>query len=164
MQRCAVLCPGFAKHEGAAGKIERGQTVAAREFCLWRAPVEPAGNHQVQNEPEVASCCDRDSLADSPEFAHDTALRICEWRLRGSKQERARQSNAFKRLREDAWFECSDVGGDIRQFRHAYQLAGCACGFATSLFTMERNRRPDSSVRRPTQEGRPTSTRSDVGY
>jgi hypothetical protein len=28
----------------------------------------------------------------------------------------------------------SDVGGDIRQFRHTYQLAGCTRNFATSLF------------------------------
>jgi len=103
--------------------------------------VEPASNHQVQDEPEIAFYSNRDALADSPEFAHDAALRICEWRLDGSKQERARQSNALKRLPEDAWFECSDVGGDIRQFRHAYQLAGCACAFATSLFTMEKNNR-----------------------
>jgi len=93
--------------------------------------VEPAGNHQVQDEPEIAFYSDSDALPDSPEFAHDTALHIGEWRLGGSKQERARQSNALKGLREDAWFECSDVGGDIRQFRHAYQLAGCACAFAT---------------------------------
>jgi hypothetical protein len=101
--------------------------------------VKPAGNHQVQGEPEIAFYSDRDALADSPEFAHDTALRIGEWRLGGSKQERARHSNALKRLREDAWFECSDVGSDIRQFRHAYQLAGCGCAFATSLSIMEKN-------------------------
>ena len=103
--------------------------------------MDPAGNHQVQNEPEFAFYSDRDALADSPEFAHDTALHICEWRLDGSKQERVRQSNALERFREDAWFEWSDVGGDIRQFRHAYQLAGCAWAFATSLFTMEKNKR-----------------------
>ena len=101
--------------------------------------MEPAGNHQVQGEPEIAFYSDGDALADSPEFAHDTALHIGEWRLGGSKQERARHSNALKRLREDAWFECSDVGSDIRQFRHAYQLAGCGCAFATSLSIMEKN-------------------------
>jgi len=101
--------------------------------------VEPAGNHQVQGEPEIAFYSDRDALADSPEFAHDTALHMCEWGLGGSKQERARQASALKRLREDAWFKCSDVGSDIRQFRHAYQLAGCGYGFATSLSMMEKN-------------------------
>ena len=101
--------------------------------------MEPAGNHQVQDEPEIAFDSDRDTLADSPEFAHDTALSIGERWLDGSKQKRGFDSNALKRLPEDAWFECSDIGGDIRQFRHAYQLAGCGYGFATSLFMMEKN-------------------------
>jgi hypothetical protein len=35
------------------------------------------------------------------------------------------QSDLFERLADDAWLECADVGGDIRQLRHAYQLA---CG------------------------------------
>jgi hypothetical protein len=100
--------------------------------------VEPAGNHQVQDEPEIAFYSDRDALADSPDFAHDTALRIGERWLGGSKQERGLDSNALKRLAEDAWFECSDVGGDIRQLRHVYQLAGCAYGFATALYEAPR--------------------------
>jgi hypothetical protein len=36
------------------------------------------------------------------------------------------------RLAYDARFEGADVCGDIRQFRHAYQLAGRGRTFATS--------------------------------
>jgi hypothetical protein len=93
--------------------------------------VQPASNHQVQHQPEVALHSNRDSLADSPQFADDAALHIRYWGLRRSKQKRACQSHSFDRLRDDARFECSDVGGDIRQFRHAYQLAGRTCAFAT---------------------------------
>src|SRR5713101_4596486 len=134
MQRCAVLCAGFGKHERAAGKIEGCQTLAARQLCVWRPPVQPASNHQVQHQPEIALYSNRNSLADSPQLAHDAALHIRNRGLRGSKQKGARQPHSIDRLCDDARFECKDVGGDIRQFRHADQLAGRACAFATSFF------------------------------
>jgi hypothetical protein len=88
----------------------------------------------VQHQPKIAFHSDRDSLADSPQFAHDAALHTCNRWLCGSKQKRARKPHSIDRLRDDAWFERGDVRGDIRHFRHAYQLAGCAGAFATSLF------------------------------
>jgi hypothetical protein len=54
--------------------------------------------------------------------------------LRRSKQKRAHQPHALERLRNDARFERENVCGNIREFRHAYQLAGGACVFATWLF------------------------------
>jgi len=88
----------------------------------------------VQHEPEVAFYSNRDSLADSAQFAHNPAFHTRERRLYGSKQKRARQSHSVDRLPHNAWFECADIGGDIRQLRHAYQLARRTRVFATSLF------------------------------
>jgi hypothetical protein len=73
-------------------------------------------------------------LADSPQFAHDAAFHIRNGGFRGSKQKGTRQSHSLNRLSDDARFECSDVGGDIRQFRHAYQLAGRACALQRQFF------------------------------
>jgi inhibitor of KinA len=134
-----VLRAGFGKRERAVGKIESSQAVAARQLCFWRPPVQAARNHQVQDEPEIAFHSDRDSLADSTQFAHNAAFDIRKGRLGGAKQKGAGQSNSFERLRKDASFECRDVGGDIRQLRHACQLAGRACIFASSLFAIEKN-------------------------
>jgi len=85
--------------------------------------VQPAGNHQVQHEPEVTFYSYRDSLADSSQFAHDAAFHFDKGWLCGSKQKRARQSYSLDRLRKDAWLERCEVGGNIRQFRHAHQIA-----------------------------------------
>src|SRR6266481_4632393 len=63
IQRCSVLCTRFGKHERTAGKIESRQTPAARELRSWDLPVQPAGNHQVQHQPEIAFYSNRDSLA-----------------------------------------------------------------------------------------------------
>jgi hypothetical protein len=92
--------------------------------------VQPAGNHQVQHQPQIAFYSNRDTLADSPQFAHDAALHIRNGRLCGSKQKRARQAHSLDGLRDDAFLECTDIGGDIRQFRHAYQHAGRTRVFA----------------------------------
>jgi hypothetical protein len=41
---------------------------------------------------------------------------IRNWRLYGSKQKSAGESHTLDRLSHEAWFKCTDVGGDIRQF------------------------------------------------
>jgi hypothetical protein len=84
--------------------------------------VQPAGNHQVQHQPQVAFHTNRDSLTDSPQLAHDSSLHIGNWWLYGSKQEGARQPNAFDWLPNDPWFECTDISGYVWQFRHRYQI------------------------------------------
>ena len=66
------------------------------------------------------------------------------WRLHGSKQKGARQPHSLERLANDAWFECADVGGDVRQFRHDYQLARRTRVFATS-----RNPTRESTITNP---------------
>src|SRR5258708_40003 len=124
MQRCTALGAGFGKHERTAVKIESRQILPSRQLCPWRPPVQPASNHQVQHQPEVAVYADGDPLSDPSQFAHGAALHIRNWRLYGSKQKRARESNSLDRLPHDARFEGADVGGDVRQFGHVYELAG----------------------------------------
>src|ERR1700674_2368850 len=137
VQGCAVRCAGFGEDERSAGKIEGSEALAACQLCSSGPPVQPAGNHQVQDQPEITFYSNRDSLADRPQFAHDAALDGCNWRLCGSQQERAREAHSFDGLIDDSWFECADVGGDIGQLWHAYQLAGCTSVFAISLFIMD---------------------------
>jgi hypothetical protein len=52
--------------------------------------MQPASNHQVQHQPQIAFYTNRDSLADSPKFTHDSALHILNRRFRGSKQKDTR--------------------------------------------------------------------------
>jgi hypothetical protein len=76
--------------------------------------VQTSSDHQVKHQPDVTIYTDRDSFANPPQFAHGAALNICNWRLHGSKQKRARKANPLDRLPNDPWFEGADVGGDIR--------------------------------------------------
>jgi len=85
--------------------------------------VQPAGNHQVKHQPKIVLYSNGDALADSPQFAHHMALDTGNWRLCGSKQKGVSKSHSLERLCDDAWLEGTDIGDDIRQFRHAHQLA-----------------------------------------
>ena len=46
-------------------KVEGGEGVAAGEFGLSGLPVQAAGDHEVQHQPEVAFDADGDALADA---------------------------------------------------------------------------------------------------
>src|SRR5258708_34726877 len=54
VQRRTVRGAGFGKYERSFGKIEGSQAPAACQLCSTVSPVQPAGNHQVQDEPEIA--------------------------------------------------------------------------------------------------------------
>src|SRR5882762_7717592 len=99
--------------------------------------MQAAGNHQVQNEPEIAFYSDGDSLADSAQLGHRAALDVGNRGLRGSKQKKTGQAHTLDSLREDAWLECGDVGGDVREFRHTYELAGRGRNFANFSIAMD---------------------------
>src|SRR2546426_3310801 len=77
----------------------------------------------VKHQPKIVLYSNCDALANSPHFAYRTALDTGNWRVRGSKQKGVSKSYSLERLCDDAWFEGSDIRDDIRQFRHAYQLA-----------------------------------------
>jgi hypothetical protein len=80
--------------------------------------VQSTSDHQVQNQPEVTLDTNCYSLADSAQFAHDTAFHAVKRRLYGPKQEGACQPDPLDRLRNDTRFERSNIRGDIWQFRH----------------------------------------------
>ena len=92
-QRCAVLGAGFGKHQRASGKIEGCQTLASSQLCLRGLPVQPAGNHQVQHQPEIAFDSNRDALADAPQLSNDLSFHICYRGLHGAEQKRTGQSH-----------------------------------------------------------------------
>ena len=78
-------------------------------------PMQAAGDHQVEHEPEVAFETDRDPLSHPPQLAHGSSRGFRERRRRGSKKKRAGQPDALERLSDNARFERRDVGRDVRK-------------------------------------------------
>src|ERR1700739_4565689 len=156
-----MLCAGFGKYEAAVGEIESSQTVTASQLCSQRPPVQPAGDHQVQRQPEIAVHSDRDALADASQLAHEATFHARHRRLRGSQEKRSCHPHSLDRLPDDAWLERANIRGDIRQFRHGYELSGggtrCEDTRRTSDFDPQLHRSLFSAFRsRPVTHLRPS--------
>jgi hypothetical protein len=95
--------------------------------------MQTAGNHQVKDQPKVFVDSDGDALTDASQFPHDVTFHAGKGRLRSSEQKRARHPHVLKRLADNARFQGAYIGGDVRQFRHAYKLACYLAVFATSI-------------------------------
>ena len=89
VQRRAPLRSGFGEDQGAIGKVESCKGLTASQLGIRRAPVQPAGNHQVKYQPEIVLHSNGDALADAPYFAYQLTLNIRKRRLHGAKQKRA---------------------------------------------------------------------------
>jgi hypothetical protein len=88
--------------------------------------MEAAGNHEVENEPQVVLDSDGNAFADAAKCADGAAFDAGEWRLDGAEKKGAGEADAFEGLAEDAGVEGRDIGSNVREFRHGYKIAGIA--------------------------------------
>jgi hypothetical protein len=80
--------------------------------------VEPPGDHQVQDQPEIFLQADGKALPHAPELLHGFALDSLQGRLRRAEQEGAHNPHAFQPLVENARLQGFEVNGNVRKFRH----------------------------------------------
>jgi hypothetical protein len=118
MEGGAALGAGFREDERAGGEIEGGEGVAAGEFGLGRAPVKTAGDHEVENEPEIAYNADGDAFADAAKGKDGFAFDAGEGRIDSAKKKDGDEAHMIERLSEDQGFESGDIGGNVGEFRH----------------------------------------------
>ncbi len=118
-----MLRTGLGQHQRAIGKIESRQILPPAQLRVARAPVQASRDHQVQHQPEVAVEAESNPLSDATELPHGAALGAGQRRLRGSQQERARHPDMLKHLADHPRFESGEVGRDVGQFGHGYQIA-----------------------------------------
>ncbi len=88
-ERCPVLRAGLGEQQGAGREVEGGQGALGGQPGPGRLPVEPAGDHQVQDEPEVAVEADGDPLPEAADLADRPAVGRLHGRLERPEQERA---------------------------------------------------------------------------
>jgi hypothetical protein len=120
IKRGSALGAGFGEDERAIGEVEGGKVVAASEFGPERAPVETAGDHEMEDEPEAVVELKYDSLADTVEGADGVVFYLFDARLDGAKEEWAGDAKVSEWLAQDAWREGGEVGGDVGEFRHVF--------------------------------------------
>ena len=81
-------------------------------------PVQAPGDHQVQDQEEIAVERDDDALAEARDPDHVAPAGVGERRVDGAEHERAGQAHALEPGPADARVERFDVDGDVGQLRH----------------------------------------------
>ena len=124
VQRCAFLRAGFGPEKGTIGKVEGSKTAGRGNFDaagLWAQwmPVKAAGDHEMEDQPEVVFETDADAFAEAAELEDFFAGGVSERRVCCAQEEGTDDADRFESLAQNARFEGFDVNGDIGEFRHA---------------------------------------------
>lgn len=124
VKRSAFLGAGFGPEERAVGKVESGEAARGRDFDVAGFPVQAAGDHEMEDEPEIVFEADADAFAESAEAENFLAEGVRERRRSGSQKERTGDAYVFERLVEDALLESFEVDRDVGKFGHDVDASG----------------------------------------
>ena len=75
--------------------------------------MQASGDHQVQDQPEVAFQSDGDALAKPAQPPDDTSFDGVDGRMDGAQQEWRREADTFERLTENPFFQRFDIDRDV---------------------------------------------------
>jgi hypothetical protein len=113
VQGCAALRSRLGQHQRAVRKIERRQIVASRELGAGGAPVQPSGNHEMDDQPQIVVEANGHTFADSLKAAHGVSLHRGERRFGAAQQECAGEAHLEQRLADDSLLERADIRGNV---------------------------------------------------
>ena len=82
--------------------------------------MKPAGNHEVQHEPQVTFEAEADAFTQPAQLHNPFAFDTREWRFRSAQEERRRNVRAFEPSILNSFLKRLDIGDDVRQFRHRF--------------------------------------------
>src|SRR5439155_9129745 len=94
-ERRAAFAAGFGERECARGEIEGSEADLARWLGPERLPVQPAGNHQVQDEKQVVLQCEDDAFAEAAQSDDALAVGFFNRRLDAAKEKWVEQTDAL---------------------------------------------------------------------
>ena len=95
--------------------------------------MEAAGDHEVEDQPEVTFNTNGDAFADAAEGGYRAAFCGGQGWVDGAEEEDGGDADAVEGLAEDARLEGADVGGDVGKFRHLFKIAARRADFAMVL-------------------------------
>ena len=125
VQRGALLRALLREEQRADGEVEGRQPAALGDRDVALAPAQPAGDHQVEDQEQLAVELEHDALADAAGTADRLPLHGRDGRVHGAQEERARETNRLERLAADRALERLDVDADVGQLGHALMIS-CA--------------------------------------
>ena len=120
VQRRALLRAGLGKRQRAVGKAKRGQADLAGQLGAGRLPVQPARDHQVQDQEEARRrstrrCACRAAAARAPCWPSNSRER----RIDACASRNGLAScDLLQRLADNARAQAFEVDGDVGQLGH----------------------------------------------
>src|SRR5262245_49479671 len=95
VQRSALLRARFREHQGAALEPERERDLSRELRGPVRSPLQPSGDHEMKDEPDVVVEADRDALTEPLERDDGRALDRVERRIDAAEQKRRENARAL---------------------------------------------------------------------
>src|SRR5438067_1171626 len=134
MKRRALARAGFGQEERSVWKINRREIVLPARFYFrdCRQPMQAAGDHQMEHQPELIVELKGNALSDAPQCSHLFSFQNRDWRLRRPQDKWVSNTNRQQRLANGPFFEGFDVQGDVGKFRHGSPENYKSCGNAFS--------------------------------
>src|SRR6185503_1493333 len=126
VQRRAFLWTRFVEEQRAGGEIERRKPDLGGRLCPFRPPLEPAGDHQMENEKQLAFHLPHDPFSNAPQADHRAALGRGERRIDGAEQRGTHHARARERLPHDPWSQRLEINRDVGKLRHPQSLNTCS--------------------------------------
>ena len=128
VEGCAAPGAGFGESEdtgieGEGGEESTGGGWFGGGFGRSVAPVQPAGDHEVQGEPEVVFEADGDAFANAEDLANGLTVSGFDRRGGGAQKERAKDGDAVEAVSDGAGGNGFDVECDVGQFGHINRIA-----------------------------------------
>ncbi len=117
VQRRAPLLAGLGEGERAAVELEESQRVR-RGRLAGREPAQAAGDHEMDDDEEVAGEGEDDALAEALDAGDDLALDGRDRRRDRAQQERMADAHALEAMADDLGVEPLEIDADVGQFGH----------------------------------------------
>jgi hypothetical protein len=80
--------------------------------------MQPAGDHQVQNQPQISLEAEADPFAKPPQLDNLFAFYTGQRRYGRPQKKRTCKTDAFENTALDSFLESLDINNDVRQLRH----------------------------------------------
>src|SRR4029079_2937421 len=122
MQGCPALAACLRYHERSRFELQQRKAYPAGRLRAFGKAAQPAGDHQVQNEEQLALQGEHDPLAEAAQADDLATFHRADRRIRGAQQKRVEQHDPAQGPALDVRAQALQVDGDIRQLGHLHNF------------------------------------------
>ena len=118
IERRPLLGAGLGEQQRPGREVEGREPDPAGRLGPVPLPTQTAGDHQVENDVQVAGEAEHDALAEPAQVFDRPSDQLGDRRIDRAQDERAGQPHALERLADNAGAQGLEVDGDVGQLGH----------------------------------------------